>query len=53
MLVLIGTVLVSLGLSVVTERILTTGRDALARGVLLFGGELGANGRVGSNKLLD
>jgi peptidoglycan/LPS O-acetylase OafA/YrhL len=52
-LVLIGTVLVSLGLSVVTERILVIGRDALARGVLLLGGELGANGRVGTNKLLD
>ncbi len=53
MLVLVGTVLVSLGLSIVTERILTTCRDALARGVLWLGGELGANGRFGGNKLLD
>ncbi len=53
MLVLVGTVLVSLGLSIVTERILTACRDALARGVLWLGGELGANGRFGGNKLLD
>ena len=53
MLVLVGTVLVSLGLSVVTERILTTCRDAFTRGILLLGGELGANGRFGGNKLLD
>jgi len=53
MLVLVGTVLVSLGLSVVIERILTTCRDALTRGVVFLGGELGANGRFRGNKLLD
>ena len=53
MLVLVGSVLVSLGLSVVIERILTTCHDALTRGVVFLAGELGANGRFGGNKLLD
>jgi hypothetical protein len=51
-LVLVGTVLVSLALSLATERILAACREGLARGVWSLGGELGANGRFG-DKLLD
>jgi len=51
--VLSATVFASWGASVLTDRVLTACRPVFARGVLLLGAELGANGRFSVSKFFD
>ena len=53
LIVFVGTVVLSWTASVLTNRILASGRPLLARGAVLFGAPSAADGRVSESKFLD
>jgi glucans biosynthesis protein C len=53
LIVFVGTVVLSWAASVLTNRILASGRPLLARGALLFGAPSAADGRFSESKFLD